>query len=235
MKDNSAGKENSSEPNPELAKLLAEIPAELKMFVTNTPAELLGKYFTQEQAEKMAGMMSGMGYEVGIDVPEFARNASKEFWKYFYRSGFNPVASQRDFGTLTKSLDAAGQVPSRRKKTDFEISMLRVLPVLFPLWEKELAALPDEEKAEYYAGRVEGKKVINKFNADYIRMVKRARIYLFISMLWRLFEEFKSMAEAGRFLRECKIINDKVSSDEVRAVFRQIGLRYRGPGRPKRT
>lgn len=211
-----------------------EISAELKPFAVDNPAEMLGNYFPPEVVERFAGMVFGLGFDSGVSVPEFAKQASRQFWKYFFSRGFNPLASTKDIGIFSKLLDLAGQSPSPRKKTAFEIAALKALPKMLELFQKEVAKLSDEEKAKYYAGRVEAKAVMKKFHPQYLKMVKRAPMYLAIAAHWRILQSFSSLAQAERWLRDNKVIGKNVNSTEVRAVFRLVGLRYRGPGRPKK-
>lgn len=233
MEDNTTGKAPlffSDEDIP-----LDQIPAELQIFAGKTPAQMFACSYTPEQVEKLAAMMVGIGFDIGIPLPEFARAASKQFWKYYFGNNFNPNNSIKDFGQMTKLFDLANELPKSGEKKPFDELLLKALPVFVQMITKGIEGLPDEEKANYFAGRAKGKRVIEKLDSDYLKMVKRAPIYLLIAAAWRIFEAFKSQAEAERWMRANKIIGRNFESSEIRAVFRQIGLRYRGQGRPKKS
>lgn len=109
-----------------------------------------------------------------------------------------------------------------------------LIPVLIGALHKEAQAMPPEQAADFYKWRAKGSQAVQRINdPQYLQMQRRAPIYLALSCLWEEFQRFSSQAEAYRWLREQKIIDDRVEIREVRAVFSLVGLRYRPPGRPR--
>jgi hypothetical protein len=207
-----------------------ELPKYLQQFEGTTPTQIVETLFPRANIEAIAPVFCGLGFDLGIPVPEWAKKASKQFWKYFFGNKFDANLTS-DFGVLAGMVDhlPVGKEPSP------ENPFMNLLPAMMEQFEKQIRTLSPKETADYYVGRAKADGVIEKVkNPDYLKMVKRAPIYLVIAAGWKMFESFESQAEAERWLRSQKIIGDNVDSREIRAVFSNVGLRYRGQGRPKK-
>ena len=221
------------QPSPE-----NEVPDCLKQFEGKTPQEIFAEHgVSPEQTEALAGLVFGfIGEWGGVLIPEFAKQASKQFWKYFLRKGFNPQENMEDAGVASRLLELMAEDSGTKPKPEFvEMAVSKAKPIA-EMMEKAARAMPADETAKFYIGRALAEKTFKKIrNPEYLKMVKRAPLYIAIAAAWRQFEIFKSQAEAERWVRSQKIIGENFSSNEARAVFRIVGLRYRGQGRPKKS
>lgn len=109
-----------------------------------------------------------------------------------------------------------------------------LIPVLIGVLHKEAQAMPPEQAADFYKWRAKGSQAVQRINdPEYLKMQRRAPIYLALACLWEEFGRFTSQAEAYRWLLEQKIIDDRMDLREVRATLSAVGLRYCRPGRPR--
>lgn len=213
------------------------IPEALKPFEGKTARELfLGHGAKPEQLAGTAGMLYGFMGDMGVPIPDFAKEASKQFWKNFLRKGFDAEENVRDAGVVSRLLElvAGGEITEPQSKLE-----QKVIPAAQPMadiLERGARKLSPEQTAEFYAGRADGEKFWTKIqDPNYLKMIKRAPLYIVLAVAWMEFEKFKSQAEAERWLRKQNIIGENFDSGEVRAVFRVVGLSYgKRPGRPKK-
>jgi hypothetical protein len=227
-----------SEKPPSSPDTASDIPEPLKQFEGKTARELfLGNGATSQQADGMGGLVYGFIGEFGIPIPDFAKQASKQFWKNYLGKDFNPQENIKDAGAVSRLLELMGGDCNVKPESKLAKKVLSAAIPMAGFLEKEARALSAVETAKFYAGRARAEKVWEKIkNPDYLKMIKRAPLYLVLAVAWREFEKFKSQAEAERWLRDQKVIGENFDSSEVRAVFRLIGLRYGSKrGRPKKT
>lgn len=213
------------------------LEAQLKQeFDNKTHAQYFMEHgYSLQQVEGMAGAVSGLIGSLGVEIPEFAKKASKQFWKYLIGKELNISDSIEDLGVMSGIAELHVKNPASTPKSELEKHVWEFAIPMVQELEKAVRAMSPNETAQFYVGRARAASFLEKTsNPDYLKMVKRAPIYIIIAIVWRRFEQFTSQAEAERWLRSEKIIEANVDSSEVRAVFRLLGLRYRGPGRPKK-
>jgi len=221
---------------PEPTKAI-EIPPALKQFDGKTPRELfLGHGVTQQQVESTAAMVHGFIGDFGIPIPDFAKKASKQFWKNFLGKRFDPQTDIENAGVISRLLELMGM---DAKAWSHSTLGKKVMPAAKPLadtMQNVALTLSTENTAKFFAGRARAEKIFLNLNSpDYIKMIKRAPIYITLAVAWREFEKLQSQAEAERWLRDKQVIGKNFDSGEVRAVFRVVGLSYgKKPGRPKK-
>jgi hypothetical protein len=223
---------------PQKTNSADEIPKGLERLAGKTPAQLFAENgIPLEKAERFAGVFSVFGLDFGLPIPEFAKQASKQFWKNYVGNDFNPKESVEDFGVLSRLIEFfSKELAPLTPKTEIQKTAMTISQPILNLSGEATRDLPPEDAVKFHKGRVRGDIVIEKLNNhDYLKMVKRAPIYLMISSEWRKFEQFNNLGEAERWLRSGKIIGENVDSSEVRAIFRIVRLRYRGRGRPRKS
>jgi hypothetical protein len=230
-----ASESEKSSSSPDVAFV---VPEQLKQFEGKTARELfLGHGATTQQVDGTGGLVYGFIGEIGIPIPEFAKRASRQFWKNYLGKDFNPQENFKDAGVVSRLLELIGGDSNLKPESKLG---KKVLPAAIPMagiLEKIARNESAGETAKFYAGRAHAEKVWEKLqNKNYLKMIKRAPLYIVLATAWREFEKFKSQAEAERWLRDQKVIGEKFDSSEVRAVFRLIGLRYGSrQGRPKKA
>ncbi len=213
------------------------IPAFLKEFEGKTYAQVFGEMgISPEQHEAIAGLIFGFIGEIGLTIPEFSKSASKLFWKNYFGKELNINESLEDLGVASRIIEIYSEKQIQFPSAEMGNSIMTIAKPLFDLLEKAARAETPEKTAMFYNGRARGEKILEKMNnPEYLKMVRRAPIYYVIAGAWRVFEKFSSQAEAERWLHSNKIITGNIDSSEVRAIFRKVGLRYRAPGRPKKS
>jgi len=189
-----------------------------------------------QQVSAIAGFIYGFVGDIGNPIPEFAKQASKLYWRNFLRKGFDPNENVEDAGVVSRLIELATGKPPLEPPTAIEEKVLPAGKPAAEIMDKAARELPAAETAKYYAGRAQAELIWEKLdNPDYLKMNKRASVYVTLAMVWNEFEKLNSQAEAERWLRDKDVIGKKFDSGEVRAVFRLVGLRYGSkPGRPKK-
>jgi hypothetical protein len=236
--DRETNKSPDSSPIGTIAPGIAiDIAKGIEQFEGKTPVEVARMFAPNIETKFLAGLLIGLGLDLGIPLPDWAKSASVQFWKYFVGMGLDPLNSPKDAGVLIGLIEGiAKQHPPEQSTNEHENWIKNILPMLFEATNKEVQNLSVEATASFYSGRAKSGKIVQKLtNPDYLKMLKRAPIYLAVALLWEQFQLFKSQAEAERWLRAEKVIDDNVDTREVRAAFTIIGLKYRGPGRPKKS
>jgi hypothetical protein len=235
--------------NEEDWSLIAKkFPPFMRPFIGNSPAEVLGKFFPPKAIEAMGGLVSGIFPGFGVQVPEWVRQASYQFWKYYgFSKGFSPFASPKDFGVVIGLLDHAIRKPLPEQKSSVEKLVAKALPKMVSfLADKVTSDLSDLEKAQFYTGKHEAAKIFAKVeNPNHLDMQALAKVYLVISAAWKEFEACDNHAARIEWLKAKKVIKKDTSADEVdkykpsdRALyqaFETIGLPGAKPGKPKQT
>jgi len=212
------------------------LPADLEQFEGKTPLQIIKMIVPNVKDEPFAAVCSGFGLDLGIAIPEWARRASGQFWKYFVGTDFDPMYDPEDLGILVGLIDGVTKAQLLDQDNKFKPWIENLLPVFLDTTNNEVKNSPAGEAAKYYSGRAKSYKIVDRVtNPDYLKMIKRAPIYLAVAAFWQRFQSFATQAEAERWLRSEAIIGNTIDSREVRAAFAVVGLKYRGPGRPKKT
>lgn len=213
-------------------------PSFLKPFVGKTPAQFLGKYYSQKKVEAAAGIMSGLVPDFGVPVPDWAREASKQFWKYYgFPKNCNPLESARDLGLMIGMLEHWMKHPEPAPKSLVEKLLSKTGPKFIAFITKGVVLhFSHREKSEFHAGAHQATEILAKLeNPKHLEMQKLAPIYLVVSVAWRELESLKTHADREDWLRAKDVIKDNVTSREVYQAFGIIGLPGAKPGRPKLT
>lgn len=235
-KSSSDAPETTPQTPPEKIIPDIDIPHSLKMLEGKTPAQVIEAIGIPVNAiEPVMGLMSGIVPIMGAQLPKFAICASKQLWKNYIGKDYNLTDSIEGVGLFSKIIELILEDSEFISKNENGQKISIYIKPIADVLAMMAQSLSDEERVKFYTGRVRAIKVIEKFkNPDYLKMIRRVPIYFVLAIAWKQFEQFKSMAEAERWLRANKIIVERVESGEVRSVFRLVGLRYRGQGRPKK-
>jgi hypothetical protein len=171
-----------------------EVPAELKQFEGKTPAQMFRSLFPNVNIEGFTGILCGLvGMDTGIPIPTWAVKASKQFWKYYFGKEMDMMNSIEDQGAFARmmeeiSKEICGEPPTEKNK-QLEFVVRKFGNPFLNLIAKDAHSKSPEETAKFYKGRVRGDKVMERIrNPDYLKMQKRAPIYLCIAIRWQQFQ-----------------------------------------------
>lgn len=228
----------TAKPGPETNQD-EEIHVSLKQFEGKSPAQFFGEYLSPGQLEALAGIMFGL-VDIGVPIPEWAKRASRQFWKFYVRRQLDPMQSAEDAGVIHRVIEHFAQQPAPQPQSTLEKRiMLAAMPAAKPGSEemqKAALLLPPEEAAKFFAGRARAEKIIEKLqNPDYLKMVKLAPIYSAVAIRWKQFLTYSTHADREKWLRDEKVIGENVSSREVYQAFARIELPGAERGRPKKS
>jgi hypothetical protein len=201
-----------------------------------SPIEVVQALLPKANLSRLLAILHGTGFPCSLpEIPEWAKNASTRFWHYYF-GGRKPMAPETipDAGMFLALAEEVSktQLPSNEVPVLAGIQCL--IPSLIQVLHKEAQAIPPEQAASFYKWRAKGFQAAQRINdPQYLKMQRRAPIYLTLACFWPEFAKLSSQAEAYRWLRAQNVIDDHVEIREVRAVLSLIGLRYRLPGRPR--
>ena len=218
----------------------------MRPFIGSCPAEVLGKFFPPKAIEAMGGLVSGIFPNFGVTVPEWARQASYQFWKHYgFSKGFNPFVSPKDFGVLIGLMEHCIRKPSPKPKSHVERLFDKATPKMLSFFANKLISdLSDLEKSQFYAGKHGAAEIFAKLeNPSHLDMVTLAPVYLVISVAWKEIESCDTHAERIQWLKAKKVVKKVAIGDEVDKytpsdrvlyqAFETIGLPGAKPGKPK--
>ena len=242
-------KKIESTPNPQTVQG-QEIPPGLEYF-----AEMKGKTHAEQFAEAnpkfamavknkdteklagFAGTFSGLGLDLGVPVPEWAKAASKEFWKgmgFDFLTVFKSHIWQ--IGKLVGLVDHAhkNDKPSKPEQAAFAFAQHTKAEVV--------NASPDE-LLEFAKARKDSAKIFEKAQG----MSQRTIIFGIIAAGWREVEKFESSKDFYYWLMTLKnsdgpyTLARATDSREIRKICNRIGLQFQNqwtvpnPGHAKKT
>jgi hypothetical protein len=208
--------------NEDWIEPVKKVPAFIKPFMVDTPAQFLEKYIAREKLEALAGASYGFT-DLGMEIPEWAKNASCQFWKnYIEKAPLRPRESVEDFGVLAVMMEKFTQghfippqsitPPSKLEKFLSGIAKR----VFFLLKEKIVSRLSHDEKAQFHKGCARGEKIIARMqNPNYLDMIQLAPVYLAVAVMWRKIESFDTHADRIQWLKANKVIKKFTTHDEV--------------------
>lgn len=218
------------------ASLPPHLANELNRLKDSSPEEILQAILPQASLPKLVGLLSGTGFPVSLpDLPDWAKNASARFWQNYFgpHKPFSPETIP-DTGMFLAVMEEVGKSAPPPDHPPSSVVIKDFIPFIIEALHKEAQALSPQQAANFYKWRAKGSQVVQRFNdPEYLKMQRRAPIYLALACLWEEFRRFTSQAEAYRWLLEQKIIDHRMEIREVRAAFSLVGLRYRRPGRPR--
>jgi hypothetical protein len=145
-----------------------KIPAIFKPFIGISAAQFLAKHFAPEKLDAIAGAMSGF-VDIGVNVPEWARQASRQFWKNYTENTLNPNESNEDFGLMVGLIERCardGIILNQPNKPSSKLGIWldKVADKLVRiLTDKYVSELSYAEKAEFYAGCARFEEVFNSW------------------------------------------------------------------------
>jgi len=215
------------------------LSAYLKRFEGKTPRQFVEEMFPNGNPEAIMGHLSGLGLDFGVPIPQWAKAASNQFWQYYFRKKkpLDVTNSIEDKGAMASFMEDVIKEVSAKEPVPHPVdAMIRNIgSEMISAMEKDAREKNRQDTANFYIGRIRGGEAYENIkNPEYLKMLKRAPIYLSLCMCWQEFQKFESKAEAERWLRKHKIISQDVNSREVMAVFSIVHFNPRGrPGRPK--
>jgi hypothetical protein len=171
-----------------------------------------------------AALFSGVGIDVGIKIPLWAKAASQMFWQAISLDFLArlPDGQPSDVGKFCELVQLAPQKdnPSRLDQT---------VQTLVQLIKSEAANLPADKNLEFAKGRMNAGKVIERMKG----LPQRSKIYAVIAVAWCEVEKFESAAQLHNWLLKQGVIVSSTDAAETRKVCRIIGLQLRAKaGRP---
>jgi hypothetical protein len=207
-----------------------ELPKELEC-LTGRPEEVLEKLFAKglerpEARDVLAGLVSGMGVKLGVEVPPWAAKASERFFESC-KLGFigkTDEVTPKQVGTMVGLWD--GPVPDKGMFPE----ILTALDIACKLARTSINDDPPVVARDFHAGRMEAEKIGGIME----ELPQRTKIYMLLAINWRKVAGFKSTTQLWEWLLSlenngAKVIAPSTDSREIRTVCQMIGLRYKSP------
>lgn len=223
-------------PKPSSAKptgadeLRVPIPPALgrlfKLPTADVLTQLLG--LRENEKEWLGGLLSGLGIDVGVAVPDWAKNASRNFFELI---GFNlePQCEADLPGNLGLIVGMASRQPPDMPQEHASIvnSMSEFLLNIAATHATE------QEAIRFNNARPEAEQTVELLKQPHRRM----KAFLYIAVGWQTVASFESAGELHRWLGKLGAVEEFGDPASTRNICREIGLRIRDgkPGRPRRT
>lgn len=169
---------------------------------------------SEVELERRAGFLSGLGVDLGVVVPDWAREASKRF---FAGMGIELATEQnpKEFGKMLGLME--------RAKAENYSAQFPWLDSLIEWLRAEGAKAEPEQAKAFFAGRAAALAIVSRVEQPNVR----AKVFASIAARWRDISRLKSTGELHRWLIEKKIILPATDAAETRKVCRVIGLHFR--------
>jgi hypothetical protein len=229
MNKNQQGEQDNKPILPALEKAApVDLPESFKQLEGKTGSELI-QFFSPKlkNVHALAGVGSGMGFEVGTAVPEWARRASGKFYEAIGLKIQNPneVDDFEMMGLVLGLVEADPKLATKDTSPAFKEFLND-----FCNFAKSHAVNADPKQGKQFAdARLESHERMLKIR----QLPQRTKVYIVLSALWPIVQQFNSYAELHRFLLDMNIIVPTTDSSETRKVCREIGIPIEGkPGRP---
>lgn len=184
---------------------------------------------TIDAQEAMAGFLSGIGLDLGVQVPEWARQASRLFMASVGFAMPSPLADAKpgEIGRLFGIWEQVAQSPTDAIPDAAASQMAPLMEVM----RAEAAKASPAISKQFFDGRAAAPSLEERLT----NLPQRAKVYLAVSALWRTVAGLNSAGELHRWLLEKEFILPATDPADTRSVCRSIGLRFSGrPGRPSR-
>jgi len=180
----------------------------------------------QNAIDAFAGLLWGLGLDLGASLPEWVKSASEKFWQF---SGMNFLKNLEnnkpaDFGSL---LELINLQPINK---NLPPEQAQVIDNIGHLIKSESANLSAVELKQFADARVAAPKIINKLKNP----TDRTMIFIIIACAWREIEKLGSHAKTHQWLLDHKIISSNTDRAETAKFFREINLPKGKAGRPKK-
>lgn len=171
-----------------------------------------------------------MGIDLGITIPDWAKKASTKAMEAF---GLDFIAmletgQRANVGKVTGLVEI---MPPPKNAMPVAEELKKLGSDFCQFAKTEAANAPAEESKEFFDGRANARKVIERISGS----AQRTKVYLLISVAWQLIAEFSSAAELHQWLISENAILPDTDPADTRKVCRSIGLKFPSkPGRPRK-
>ena len=209
-----------------------ELPKELEC-LTGRPEEVLQKLFARglerpKARDVLAGLVSGLGVQLGVEVPSWAAKASERFFESC-KLGFvgkTDEVTPKQAGTVVGLWD--GPIPDKGMSPE----IMTALDMVCKLAKTSINDDPPVVARDFHAGRMEAEKIGGIMEG----LPQRAKIFMLVAINWRKVAGFKSTTELWQWLLSPEnkgVIAPSTDSREIRTICQLIGLRYQSrAGKP---
>ena len=185
----------------------------------------------KEAAEMFAGFFWGMGIDLGVPLPEWAKAASE---KAVQALGFGFIRDLQSgqpaaFGKL---VEIANLSPKNDNQTPLENTCWNLIQLI----KTESGNLPGEEFGQYADGRKAAPKIIEKIKNP--KGKERVLALGTIASSWREVEKLGSRTKTYKWLKACRtpqgelLLSPYTEWDEVKGWLAEINLPKGKAGRP---
>ena len=233
MKKPASNQKPTPAPAMPAAELKVPVPSILKRLARLTPAEAMAQALSdllgppKNGMEGRAGLMSGLGLDIGLPVPVWAKEASRRFWSCCGLE-FNAVNESGLTSAQLGLLAGLGEQPPQDLPTKLAKDSSDMVVFLKDVANKHGSP---KEASEFFAARAHSGKTVEKM----AQLPQRAKVFLCIAVAWKDVQGFQSAGELHRWLLDNKAILPQTDSADTRKVCREIGLDLREKaGRPPR-
>jgi hypothetical protein len=211
-----------------------ELPKELAC-LNGRPEEVLEKLFAKglerpEARDILAGLVSGMGVKLGVEVPPWAAKASKRFFESC-KLGF---VGKSDEVTPKQAGTIVGLWNGPPLDNALAPEIMTALDLVCKLAKASINDDPPVVARDFHAGRMEAEKIGGILEG----LSQRTKIFVLIAINWRKVADFKSTTELWQWLLSPEnkgVIAPSTDSREIRTVCQLIGLKYNSrAGKPRK-
>ncbi len=220
-----------------------EVPPDLEIFQQMqhlSPVELM-KITLPEIAEALdsepkkgayAGVFWGLGLDMGVPLPDFAKLASERAWQAM-KLDFLPSLTT-DPGAAGKLVELANLAPQIGNPKPMDQAMNNLIGYI----KTESGNLSVEEQEKYVMGRKAAQKIIKSLDEKATN--ERVLALFCIARNWREVEQLGSRNKTFKWLKEQKtphgrlLLSPRTGWDEVKDWLAEINLPKGKPGAPKK-
>ena len=195
-------------------------------------AEALKTSDGEQVKEAFAGVFWGMGVDMGMPLPDWAKAASEKAWQAMGMDFLPHLAT--DPAAAGKLVELANSTPQKDNPTPHEQAVNNLVGLI----KTESGNLSADEQGRYVKGRKAVPKIIEKLEEKATN--DRVLAFLCIASQWREVEKLGSRNKTCHWLKEQRtpeghlILSQRTDWPEVKDWLAEINLPKGQAGRPKK-
>ena len=186
----------------------------------------------EQTKEAFAGVFWGMGIDMGVPLPDWAKAASKIAWQSMGMDFLSHLAT--DPAAAGKLVELANLSPQKNNPTPIERAVVNLIGYI----KTESGNLSADDQEKYVKGRKAVPKIIERLEEKASN--ERVLALLCIASLWREVEKLGSRNKTYQWLKKQKtpqgelLISPHTEWDEVRRWLDEINLPKGKAGAPRK-
>jgi hypothetical protein len=189
-------------------------------------AEICNSQNPEAATALFAGLFSGVGINLGVSIPEWAKKASQKGWQAWGIDFFKELQTPTP-DSVGKLVELANIIQQSAAPNLGE----QILVTLSNYIKSNIGELSAEELKKYAEGRLATPKMVEKAKNP----SERALVFMSIAVHWQEVEKLGSHAKTHQWLLDNRIISPLTDRAETSKFFREIDLPKGKAGRPKKN